>query len=600
METEDPVVKGTEQALFLLTQKRSEVVFNELLEYATEVCLTNPPEYLTENEPSRYETTAPEDALVQQLGARSLATVLELKDGIHKPDPEAKFHITELLEEPEAFSGKANLRILENAERFGRAIINESFAILGSDAYDWVRKLENATTEEDELAVINWLDSRLRKISNKSRNASSEEDESSHFYPPFRISPKFIGNYPRPSVQPSCLSASIIATSFFERAGKQVLHGGVTAPGNEAGTELFLYMLRNIATSGDDTLAQNNDAHKRTLTGTLQKAGDWVKRPLAQHGAVYARLSKYWVQFDTYNNASHLLYTEETEHLDNLHNHLSQWSNTLPNLEFSTSILPNRSMQLATPIGSRFAFTLAEYEYPDTSELLQTIEAALETIPEESYLTYLYESCLTPLLDTNYHPFSKHEDATLMTLLEETLEEARTPKRQNTGMYDTPLRVVFEKAVRKFINWEATPEEFIHKCTTDRAYRQRRVEDFLSLPRLMSVFAAQSAAQDDYGFGHLSVDIGNPAMRIGLATLSDFALYDEYPLPASFWTTHWPGAVSLLENLDNPSVSALDWKFTYNGLLSKLVHPFTSSHNYDKIMAFLTTYKKGEEDGEQE
>ncbi|MGH7218459.1 MAG: hypothetical protein ACREGE_03415 [Candidatus Microsaccharimonas sp.] len=599
METENPVVKGTEQALFLLTQKRSEAVFNELLEYATEVCLKKTPTYLAEHESSCYETISCENKIVQQLGARSLSTLLELKDGVHILDKGSSFHITEVLAEPESFSDQPNLRILENTERFGQAIIDESFSILGSDAHDWVRKLKNATTEDEEIAVVSWLDERIYNISNKSRSSSSEDDESAHFYPPHRISPKFIGSYPKLDVQPSCLSASIIAASFFERAEKPILHGGVTAPGNEAGTELLLHTLRKIANRSTESPTQNSDAQLHKLATIVQAASEWIKRPLAQHGALYVKLSNNWVQFDTYNNATHLLFDAETQHLDTLHEHLSEWSSVLPNLEFSTTILPDRGMQLATAEGSNLALALAEYEYPANAGLIETIAQALETIPQESYRSYLYDTCLKPLLDTRFHPFSKHGDVTLRTLLDGTLQEAETPKLQTNGMYDSTLRRIFEKALQGFVSWENTPDEFIAQCTTDPAYRRRRAEDFLSMPQVMAVFAAQNIAQADRGFGHLSVDIGNPAMRVGLATLSDFARYDSHPLPASFWATHWPGAVSLLENMDNPPASASDWKLTFNGLLSILVHPFTSSHNYDKINTFLSTYGKREDDGEQ-
>src|SRR5690606_21858595 len=121
------------------------------------------------------------------------------------------------------------------------------------------------------------------KISNKSRGNSSVEDESAHFYPPHRISPKFIGSYPTPNVQPSCLSASIIAASFFERAGKPVLHGGVTTPGNEAGTELLLYTLRKIAERNTGSTMQNTDPQLYALATTVKAASEWIKRPLAQH-----------------------------------------------------------------------------------------------------------------------------------------------------------------------------------------------------------------------------------------------------------------------------------------------------------------------------
>lgn len=587
METTDPVVKGTEQALFLLTQKRSEAVFNDLLEYATDACLRNPPSYLLENEPSRYEATSTEDIIVQQLGARSLSTVLEIRDGLHAADRFEHFHISELLEEPKYFSDSANIRILENAERFGQALIKESFAILGQDAHKWVNKLKNATTEDDEVKVINWLNARIQTICDRSRSSTSDEDEAAHFYPPYRISPKLIGSYPKPDVQPSCLSASIMAVGFFERAGKSVLHAGVTSPANNSATELLRFILNKVEAPG----AQ--------LARLRQATDNWVSRPLAQHGAVYVKLSKNWAQFDPYGDATFILTDKEKAHLDAVQNNLSGWNNVLPNLEFSTSTTTDRDVALVTDDTALLALTLLEYAYPNTEEVVDTIAGKLEKIPRESYMSYLYDVTTRILLNSKYHNLIKESDEEGVEQLQSALQQADTPALQKNGMYDSTLRAAFEKVVQKFVEWDEGLESFISRCTSDPAYRHRRAEDLLHIPQFMAIAIAQERVRNDRGYSHLSVDLGNPAMRVGLATLSDFALYDNYPLPASFWITHWPGAVSLIENLDNPPASRSDATLTFNGLLSKLVHPFTSTHNYDKVNSFLSTYGRREENGNQ-
>lgn len=599
------VAKGTEQALHLLSLKRAEAAFNELLEYASEVCLTHRPGYLTEDETSSYNATDPEQKLVQKLGARSLGTLIEMEHGLHGPYDESDtrpFHIKEMLVEPEAFSDTPNLRILENAERFGQALIDESFAILGKDAPKWAERLRNAKDMLEETAVIDWLDERIQVICIRSRAESSKEDEAAHFYPPFRISPKFIGAHPKADIQPSCLSASIIATSFFQRAGKPTLHAGVMTPANETGTNLLLNTLGSVAKSAERDSYESTDLQAHTIATLAKKGSEWSQRPLAQHAAVYIKLADHWVQFDAYGDATFPLFSEESEQMDKVHNLLEEWKGVMPNLEFATSPMPEKITQLVSADLAGITHVLADYRYSEKEKaaLIETISSALAVIPEESYTTYLYEECLKPLLNLQFHP-SIHDDKDQLGAKYE-LEQAETPNLNDKGHYDALMRRVFDSALREFIRWGDTHETFIEKCAQDPHYRRRRAEDFISIPQMMSVLFAQLSSQTELGMGHLSIDIGNPAMRIGLSTLSDFAHYDNDPIPASFWVTHWPGTASLVENLENPIASASDWKLIYNNLLWQRLHPFTSQHNYDKIISFLLEHrvKEGPKDGSEQ
>jgi len=598
MDVEAEISRGTEGFLFLLSEKRSEAAFNDLLEYAVDACLVNPPTLLGEHDSSKYDQPTQEATLVQQIGPRALSTLLETKDGLHPSAGEhTKFHVSELITAPSSFSDTPNNRILENAERFGQALIDESFAVLGSDAPKWAEKLRNATTRDEELDVINWLDRRIFTISNRSRSESSAEDEQAHFYPPYRISPKFIGAYPKLDVQPSCLSVSIIATSFFEKAGKPTLHAGVTTPANEGGTNLLTNTIRLVGHHAKDSSYEGKHAQASKLFPLAKSGQDWTRRPLAQHSAVYAKLSDRWVQFDAYSNATTTLLGEESSQLDSLQEKLSDWKDITPNLEFSINPLPDFDMQLFSSEHAALTFMLATFNYEGHPELIEKIDSALKEIPSESYTSYLYETCLLPLLDLQYVELEHQEQE---IVLKYTLEEAQTPKLMANGNYDVRMQRIFDTAIRDFMRWDATPEEFIERCTNDASYRARRVEDFLSVPSMMAVFNAQLIAQTDPGLAHIAVDVGNPAMRIGLATLSDFARYDSHPLPASFWITHWPGTVSILENLDNPPASKVDTTLLFNNLLWQQSHPFTSRHNYDKITSFLSDNREDLQDGGQQ
>lgn len=594
MEKENPVHKGTESALFLLAEKRTEYAFRELLDYATEVCLKTPPVYLTGEAPSHYEATDTENIIVQSLGARTLAVTLELKNGMHAKeigpdDEEPAFKMAELLEVPHEFSDRLNFRMLENAERFGQALIDESFAILGKDAEAQAQKLKSATNEDEEGAVIDWLNHRIQTICEKSRSESSREDEENFFYPPFRISPKFIGAYPSIEVQPSCLSASVMAASFFEKADVATMHAGVTSPASEAGTVLLLEMIQRAVNS------EKYEAFLPRMIPLAKGATGWLERPIAQHAAVYAKLSSSWVQFDPYGDVTYFMLDEESDQLSTAYDSLSEWKGVMPNLEFTTAPAPNDAIAMQYPEHASLSFILSEYEHSET--LLPVIDLKLKTIPDESYQSYLYDTCVQPFLDPL---FRRNLSEGTRAGIKEHLAKYDIPELERSGVYDTRFNKLFDTVLTRYILQGDSSEEFIKRCASDPEYRRRRAEDFLAVPMLMAVTNAALVAQTDMGYAHLSVDVGNPAMRIGLATLSDFALYDDYPLPASFWTTHWPGAVSVLENLDNPPTSSPDAALLYNSIVATKSHPFTSIHNYDKVSSFLSTYGKVEEDARQE
>lgn len=600
MDSGQEIRLGTERALFLLAERRSETAFDDLLSYASEVCLSSTPQYLKEGEVSKYDTLPQELSLVQSLGARSLAALIETADGIHTPRPEDHkgYHVSELIEHPDGFSTKMNMRILENAERFGQALIDESFAILGKDANLWVEKLRTATTEQEEMEVIYWLDLRLATICERSRSESSAEDEAAHFYPPYRISPKFIGTYPKPNVQPSCLSASIIATSFLERAGMPTLHAGVMTPAADIGSHLLEDITRLVVSRHKDTPPENNDAASLYLAPLVSYYKKWQQRPLAQHGAVYTRLpATGWVQVDAYSDATHRVFNEEATQLDALEGQLKEWKDSVPNLEFSTALNPDRGMRVFGADYASLSALLATYEYDNDPELLQKIDGILKEIPDESYGAYLYDTCLPLLLDLKYR---EKGDTLQEAVFTETIKEAEKYEVNRTGGADSRLLRIFDNALRDFVRWGETPEEFIQLCRDDPHYRTRRARDLLTLPSMMAIYNAQLTAQTDRGFMHLSVDIGNPAMRIGLASLSDFSIYDDNPLPASFWTTHWPGTASVLENIENPPASMADWALVFNNLLWREMHPFTSSSNYDKVSSFLLAERGDKDYGSQE
>lgn len=597
MSSESDIQMGTERALFLLAEKRSEAVFNELLDYASETCLKNPPRFLQEGDTSQYDTGSTEDILIQKYGARALATLIEAAHGVHdEQKPDDKFHVSELITSPMDFGTPSNNRILENVALFGQKLIDESLAVIGPDTAKWIDKLRHAATFEDELKVIVWLDERLQTICMKSRRESSEDDERTHFYPPFRISPKFIGEYPNIAVQPSCLSASIMTTAFFEKAGIRTLHCGVTTPGREVGNDLLMNTLGITQRRNDHIDYEGIHLRDDTLAPLLVGSVAWSQRPSAQHGAVYARLSSGWWQVDSYGDATYLLSKQETEHLDTIHTDLDDWKHIVPNLEFASRTETNPHQQLLDADNAELIVTLALCEHTHEPELVRHISDALSTIPEESYISYLFENYLMPLLDAQYIKMLNDDDARVRftSIIEESMQTYFNES------FDTPLRLLFESALNEFIRWKDSPEVFIKRCATDEQYRRRRAEDFMQITSVMAILGAKQSAIKSAGYAHLSVDIGNPAMRIGLATLSDFARYDEHPLPPSFWISHWPGSVSVQENIDNPPANDIDKVLLFNTALWHEAHPFTTMRNYDKITSFLSTTKKelDHDDGE--
>src|SRR5258708_6100145 len=88
-------------------------------------------------------------------------------------------------------------------------------------------------------SLIEWLHQRIVDIHNIDlpvENVDGQEDDDDEqaapsqtpvFYHPMRLSPKMLGKYPDMPMQPTCLSASILAASFFEKASTPYMHAGV-------------------------------------------------------------------------------------------------------------------------------------------------------------------------------------------------------------------------------------------------------------------------------------------------------------------------------------------------------------------------------------
>lgn len=589
MERENPVSEGIEQALALFSEKTDLVAFDNLLSYATNACLDKKPEYLTLGEESKHEPKSQEHKVIHNAGARALRTLIEFELGHfdrHKDSHDTPHspRVNEALAEPYAFSGVADNRILENTERFGRALIDQSFAILGSGAETKAHELRNATTTEDQIAAIRWLSNRLTAMSKKDTLRTSD-DESQKFYPPYRLSPKIIGTYPNINVSPSCLASSIIATSFFEKANIPVLQASVNATAAD-GPGYYLSEALYAAQSQSITPGQ------REAVGKLAEQTDaWIHRETARHAAVYIRLHDTWMQFDPLLGATVVLSQEEyTAKLDKLKQTLDNWLPVMPNLELSLGLVSMGGFMGSNeycPLSAALLFSDKE----PSSNPQAIVDSVFDNLPDESSISHLYESFFIPILNNNYE--MTPESAIVKSL------ELYEPDKQDEQEY--LMYTLFEHCFRKYVLWESSWEEFTKRIAIDPEYKQRRIEDFLGLPTMVGILAAKRGADlRERASCHPNVDVGSPAMRVGMSVLSDFAQYDNHPLSINFWMKHWAGDAAVYESLHIPPENPYDAGLLFNNILLQAEGPVANMSNHDMIMEFLHTHDKGVINGNQE
>lgn len=585
--------KNTEVEIFTneLRRKRDELLaplyFQELLEFAQDTCLSGPEAPI----PARVHSD--ESLIVAALGSRGLKTALEIEvEALEVPEStkqyeneeneatsERIFTTASPIKFPDVFSGSVDYDILAAAENFGNQLIRESFKTLGHDAYEKADAFKNASSAEEQMEIILWLERRLRVMITE-KGEPSDTPEQEHYHPA-QLSPKFIGVYPNNPIPPTCLSVSIIATSFFKRAGvKEILHGDVVRTSIEdaaVGAAVLVGVVRDLSRSLGITISEPAQV---SLNKMHEQVEDYLYRPAAHHAAVYARLiDGSWAQFDSnYRTSVHL---EPSNYDSNLDEHwfaLNGLAATAPNIELTAKLYGPDFLDIPSAL-----YYVLEKHTPETIQAFRgAVRAKLETLSDEPLGEAMYEIVSNYFFDSD-----ESQPDELLAFINNHLKEQVVV--DNSGYKEGFLRNVFYYVFEKYVLWNETPDIVQARLEDDPQYRERRIEDIVALPFLMSIVLSK-----DYFINlfsektpHRILELGRPEQRIGLAVLSDFASHTNSPLSASFWLSHWPGNVAAVENLERGSSSDAEDSILFNNLVYQSIHPLTSLRNKDIIQKFI-------------
>jgi len=591
----------TESALQRLGEMHAKIRFDELLEYATEVCLKSPPEYT----PLPKDSLNSETNLVASLGLRGLRSAIELSEGyiaIEYFDSEEEASKPEDINEfqqrvrmdlaspmiyPETWSDSLDSDIIDKVRVFGERLISEALVVLGADVYIKVDELKNAQTVDEQMAVLNWLDRRLRKMTDVSDSSESDEPDR-HFYHPARLSPKFIGVYPEHTMRPTCLSVSIIAASFFEKAGLNVLHAGVNESGNEKTVSSGIFLTSMML----ETYEKKYDIHfsdpaKTAINKLLGNLISTYKREDAQHAATYVQLlDGRWGQFDPNYEATLLVEEKDSnKELSKTYSLLKEFETTAPGLEITT-MLPG-FMDAAEILENIF-----DKQVPTvTAGLRDTAREVLTKLDDESAPQEIFNHCVEA-----FYKFSV--DSPNLEIFQKIALGVDIISRYSDKQ-ESLIQNTFYLMFERYVLWGDSLEVFLNRIKTDESYLHNRIEDIVALPFMTAIAIAKSEAEEATPwYTHHKLDVGLPATRIGFAVLSDFAAYDDdSEIPDSFWMSYWAGNVSVMEHLQQKPFSDSAYNLTYTNAAYYDIHPFTSNKNYEIIKSFLAANREESTDG---
>ncbi len=534
------------QALRRFEAKFDAISFNELLETAEELFLKRPLEYKIDTTP-----LSPEAQVVHQLGTKGIRMMYEVSKGIEIPKPyeddeniERRVDVDMPYLIPDYFSEGLNFEALQKAEQFGAALTEQMFKILGQDAYDKVREFQAATTYEEQLRVIGWLTYRLWDITEKDTELTPAEDEDYTLYNPIRLSPKAIGQFPNINLPPTCLGVSIGLASFFKRAGVDYLHAGVMhtpKTGSLIRSGVFLTNLSDEASILYDASLPQPFLDDVSLMS--DKMFEDAFKNNGYHAALYVPLKNgKWVQLDTNFNANTLVPAESSIELTEAHQFLTEMRDIAPGLEVTQEFGEYNSLaaDMKKLLRASAGKGLAE---PDTiKDFLQTMHVSYEALPQS-------------ILERYVQPFFNQEfnDEEMDVAVKNINQKMKYPEN---GHSETAISFYFHYAYEKYILAGTSVEEWVERCQNDPTYLERRIEDIQHLPLMISglIVAGQFPLQEDDIATpmHPTVELGLPDIRIGLAVLSDLAVYTEESPSPTFWLSNWPSLVAATEVLHLP------------------------------------------------
>ena len=564
----------------LAERMRDRIAFQQLYDIAVNTCLQGYP--VSQSQAPEDEHFQTQAELIAKLGSRGLCNALDIAAVPHMfnlripettDEEETDIIATRPIRFPLDYISEPSQEMIGMVDAFGAQLLYEAYRCLGTDANDYLRQLQEATTAEEQIAVFEWLSNRVADIGDKSKIRTQEGE---YFYHPIRLSPKVLGSYPNERFDPTCLGKSILIASFLHKAGWQHLHAGLMLTQTED-------EITNLSgTVYQMSLSKTHDLHELLRDRLFDHAISLqnVFRDTGFHACCIAKLSSgKWYLMDPNFNTNHIIGSKaHIRTIDTAHTDIMGLRDITPAIE--------RIVDIRDPSSLHWEATQAilnteeiKFDDNDIRDLLQNSEAG-EFMNNLRMLLY---GTMDSLKDLETGEFMNNLRMLLYGTMDpdnpvESLYGCYDEFRQieiilPTGQESTIFDDAFEKVWLKFLLWGQPLDTFLERCRTDEQYLLRRIQDVRNLPVLIFLECMQTyvlaSQQIDDGVWHSILEVGLPTYRIGAAVLSDFAAYLDVGPSSSTWAGVWNSRIPLTEHgLNKFTEQSQSEQFTaHNGIL---------------------------------
>ncbi len=599
-ETAEPLIHADDRLLMQIENYKAEPAFFELLHTAKAICFADVrvfDEALEEVRLRRQETE--QGRLLRRLGLWGVRAVFETHAEMqlygetltNNPVNSSDFLVT-----PNLFTASPDKNIQDHIEAFGRAVLEDTFKILGSDAPGKVEEFKLAETQDEQHPVLVWLADRINDIrkapnrqfreeihaiaarvdeatdeflrdreqnvatqdsvneeTNSQNQATNTQDPTEtdfnfaedaqvnddYYFHPTRLSPKLMGVYPDNRLVPTCLGGSLLVASFLEKAGASYLHSGVMHTATDAG-RVDLIVNAEWILEYLDTLPAAQAAKPKDVIGQLHdKLFEILEVNRGHHAAVITQLvDGSWTYIDP---NYHTLITMPKE------------SEPAKDVTAAYEFLKEIDSHIAGTEAVHFnGYGMQARFYTEMLERIDTVEFSDEWYARYAKLAAYSKDALEPL-----------RMFLLAYLTVDSTGEDETAIDELTNNVVLPhLKISKEKYIEGVMNGILQEYAFPDVAEQDRrTYFRACAENFERHPEFKS--GLQVAARflvlklmQDFNNAyaviptiHATSEVALPHYRIGASVLSDFAVYCGDDLPGSFWTTYWPSHISFNDHI---------------------------------------------------
>jgi len=565
-------------------------LFDELITLANELLLKG--EF--QKEPFNPPTSIEAD-VIRSIGTRGLSTALDISANAKGFNPFSdSYSDTEErssddiwadspFREHEFYSAPIDFEIIDTVRQFGKALMKDAYKTLGPDVEEKIRQLKKAETLEEYARVFGWLIVRFEDIADDRPGLIGDEaDEYGNYtYSPVRLSRYFTGSYPNVTIAPTCLGVSIITASFLEKAGLPHLHAGVMETYQEqAGNQISKALVSSTMLLMENF--DNSDHLIPTLIDKILEERKRIDKDRGYHVANYVKTkSGTWWQIDAnFQETLPIYHDTSNERLDDAYSDINDLKDIAPGIE--------RSVYFGLYV-----------PHTQMGDWLDNIK--WEKLPSDEITSALLQDESTPQKICDI-VVSKFTGDYRQYFPQETVKNVDRMEKEKV------LSNTFYSLFTKYVLWNEDIADVRERCIKDPEYLNRRVEDVQAIQYLMIPAAMIELAglqkMNEQGLTHESIELGDPATRIGFAALSDVAVYFDDRLPPSFWISNWPSKVPITETILSDDADRIEQRALLHNCLTHIAlmpSPLKYRKSYGIIEKFLPDMmppEGGEENGE--